>query len=336
MPIISVILPVYNGERTIQETIASVLRQTFSDFELIVINDGSQDSTLDIVKRIPDPRLKVLSYPNAGLAASRNRGIAQAVGDYIAFIDADDLWTPDKLEAQFQALQNNPHAALAYSWTDFIDESSQFIHTGSHLTVNGNAYAHLLLVNFLENGSNPLIRQPILTQVAGFDESLSAAEDWDLWLRLAANYPFVCVPKPQILYRVSLTSMTANVTRQKRETLKVIKRAFAQAPESLNYIKQPSMANLYKYFTFKVLEGYPARQNGLQASQFLAQALINDPTLLHKRVIWKVILKIIIVTLLPAQLAQICLNYLQQRANVSALLVHIKTDLSSEELSQLS
>lgn len=336
MPIISVILPVYNGERTIQETIVSVLRQTFSDFELIVINDGSQDSTLDIVKRIPDPRLKIVSYPNAGLAASRNRGIAQAVSKYIAFIDADDLWTVDKLEAQFQALQNHPKAALAYSWTDFIDESSRFIHTGSHLTVNGDAYAHLLLVNFVENGSNPLIRKSILTQMGGFDESLSAAEDWDLWLRLAAKYPFVCVPKAQILYRVSLTSMTANVTRQKRETIKVIERAFAQAPESLQYLKQPSMANLYKYFTFKMLEGYPVRQNGLQASQFLAQALINEPTLLHKRVIWKVILKIMIITLLPAQLAQKFLNHLQHRVNVSALLVHIKTDLSSPELYRLN
>src|SRR4028119_812278 len=112
MSLISVIIPVYNGEKTIQETIESVLNQTFTDFELIVINDGSQDATLEIVERIQDSRLKVLSYPNAGQAASRNRGLSHASGEYISFIDADDLWTPDKLEAQLRALQDNPQAAV--------------------------------------------------------------------------------------------------------------------------------------------------------------------------------------------------------------------------------
>src|SRR5574338_867068 len=123
MPTISVILPVYNGEKTIQETIESVLQQTFEDFELIIINDGSQDATLHQVSTLSDARIKVFSYPNAGVSASRNRGIAQAEGEYIAFIDADDLWTPDKLGAQFKTLQTNPQVAVAYSWTNWIDES---------------------------------------------------------------------------------------------------------------------------------------------------------------------------------------------------------------------
>ncbi len=100
MPKISVIIPVYNAEETIKETLESVLSQTFSQFEIIVINDGSQDKTLEIVSRILDPRLKVLSYPNAGVSVSRNRGISQAAGEYVSFLDADDLWTPDKLETQ--------------------------------------------------------------------------------------------------------------------------------------------------------------------------------------------------------------------------------------------
>ncbi|WP_329607065.1 glycosyltransferase family A protein [Planktothrix agardhii] len=103
MPLISVIIPAYNAEKTIQETIYSVLKQTWQDFELIVINDGSQDATLEVLSSIQDPRLRILSYSNAGLASSRNRGITEATGEYISFMDADDLWTPDKLEAQFQA-----------------------------------------------------------------------------------------------------------------------------------------------------------------------------------------------------------------------------------------
>src|SRR4028118_1589922 len=158
MPLISVIIPVYNGEKTIRETIESILNQTFTDFELIVINDGSQDATLEIVECIQDSRLKVFSYPNAGQAASRNQGISHACGRYISFIDADDLWAPDKLEAQLKALQANPQAAVAYSWTKCIDELGQFSRRGSHISATGNVYGKLLLIDFIENGSNPLIR----------------------------------------------------------------------------------------------------------------------------------------------------------------------------------
>src|SRR5919199_2454966 len=254
MPSISVIIPVYNGEKTIKETIESVLKQTFKDFELLVINDGSQDATLDIVNRIQDPRLKVFSYPNAGQSTSRNRGIELAVGEYISFIDADDLWTPDKLEAQVKALQENPQAAVAYSWTDWIDQSSQLIGKGSYITENGEVFAKLLLNDFVANGSNCLIRRQALIEVGGFDESVTPAEDWDLWLRLAARYEFVVVPSPQILYRISPNSASFDVWKMEASSLKVIEKAFAQAPESLRPLKKKSLGNRYKYLTYKSIE----------------------------------------------------------------------------------
>jgi len=100
--------------------------QIYSNFELIVIDDGSNDSTLDVIKNIQDSRLKVFPYPSAGSAAvSRNRGFSMLLVSLLLFLDADDLWTPDKLEAQLAALQENP-PAVAYSWVDRIDESSQF------------------------------------------------------------------------------------------------------------------------------------------------------------------------------------------------------------------
>jgi glycosyltransferase involved in cell wall biosynthesis len=330
MPLISVIIPVYNGEQTIRETIESVLEQTFSDFELLVIDDGSHDSTLEIISHIKDPRLKVFSYPNAGLAVSRNRGIAHASGEYISFIDADDLWTSDKLESQFRRLQENPEAALAYSWTDFIDESSQFVRTGSHLTTNGDAYANLLLINFLENGSNPLIRREALNQVGGFDESLTASEDWDLWLRLAAHYNFITISYPQILYRISANSMTANVAKQERQTLIVIEQAFSQAPQSLQYLKPYSISNIYKYLTVKALEGLPERQKGVLAARFFWNSIINDPSLLRTRVIWKVLLRVAVVVVLPPKLTKLLLNNIKSLFDINALLVHIKTKLPSK------
>lgn len=113
LPRISVIIPAYNSENTIIHTINSVLNQTFTDLELIVINDGSQDSTLDIVKQIQDPRIKVFSYSNAGGNVSRNRGLKLAVGEFVSFLDADDLWTPNKLESQLKALEKNLSAKVA-------------------------------------------------------------------------------------------------------------------------------------------------------------------------------------------------------------------------------
>jgi len=300
MPKISVVIPVYNGEKTIQKTIESVLKQTWQDFELIVINDGSQDATLEILSSIQDPRLQILSYDNAGLASSRNRGIDQAQGEFISFLDADDLWTSDKLEAQFQALQEHPEAAVAYSWTDYIDQLSQFLHSGRHITINGNVYQHLLVNNFLENGSNPLIRKQALNQVGKFDTSLKAGEDWDMWLRLAVHYQFVAVPLPQILYRVSADSMSSQIKNQEIECLKVIEKTFKSAPESQQNLKCLSLSNLYKYLTFKAIEDSPSRQNAGIAAYCLWQYCKYKPELLLKpQIIISVTIKIILMFFQP-------------------------------------
>ena len=291
---ISVIIPVFNGEATIGETIDSILNQTFKDIEIIIINDGSTDATLETIKKISDSRIKIFSYPNAGLSARRNRGIYQAKGEYISFIDADDLWTADKLELQWQALQKNPQAALAYSWTDYIDESSKFLKSGRRIKVNGDAFSKLLVTNFLENGSNPLIRQQAMEKVGGFDESLCAAEDKDMWLRLAANYEFVCVEKPQILYRTSTTSMSTNLKRQETESLKVIERAFSNPKaEKLQHLKKQSLSHLYQYLTFKAIEAPLKQRQTLNAIYFWWNWIKNNPAVIkNKRLIIIAILKI--------------------------------------------
>ena len=305
MPLISVIIPVYNSEKTIRETLEAVLKQTFSDFEVIVINDGSKDSTLEIISSIQDSRLKVFSYPNSGISPSRNRGFFHASGEFIAFLDHDDLWTPDKLESQLRALQENSQAAVAYSWTDLIDESSRFRGECSRTNVNGNAHAKLLSANFLHTASNPLIRKEALIQVGGFDESVFGPEDWDLFLRLAAHYHFVAVPHAQVLFRVTAGSASTNVSRQEAESLKVIERAFNQAPESLQHLKKYSLSNLYMYLTFKALEVPSGRQNGFTAARCLRLAVRNDPSLLRRRqTLLKALFKITAVVLLPPQQSQ--------------------------------
>ncbi|MCL1471489.1 glycosyltransferase [Argonema antarcticum] len=326
MPLISVVIPVYNGEKTVRETSESVLSQTFKDFELIVINDGSTDKTIEIISRIQDERLKVFSYPNAGLAASRNRGISLAKGEYISFIDADDMWTPDKLEGQLKALQENPQAAVAYSWSDCIDESSKNFRSGTYLTFNGDVYENLLLTNFVDNGSNALIRKEVFSEVGGFDESLKSGEDWDMWLRLAAKYHFVAVSKPQILYRITASSMSANLVRMEAETMQVIAQAFDRAPASLQYLKPLTKGNIYKYLLFKALDLTPSRKRGLEGVRFLWYAVKYDPALLRRRVIWKILLRILVVTVLPSKQAEVLFNKLERAADITTIFIHSRRE----------
>lgn len=291
MAIISVIIPAYNAEKTIQETINSVLNQTFQDFEIIVINDGSTDSTLNIVSGINDPRIKIFSYPNSGAAVSRNRGFDVANGEYIALLDADDLWTSDKLEAQYNALKSHPQASVVYSWTDYINESGQFLQSGRHLAFQGNVYPELLVKNFLENGSNPLIRRQTVIKIGGFDESLLGGQDWDFYIRLAQNYEFVVVPKVQILYRVSSQSISSQLERQEKQCLQVIQKAFSQAPLFLQPLKKQSLAHLYKYLAWKSLTNLENKKRGYQTAGYLWEYAIGEPEILRQ---WKFLLIMLI------------------------------------------
>ncbi|WP_017663477.1 glycosyltransferase [Baaleninema simplex] len=253
-PKISVVVPAYNCETTVRATLDSLFNQTFKDFEVLVVDDSSTDDTLNAVKAIEDPRLRVFSYPNAGPAATRNRGFNHILGQYVSFIDADDLWTPDKLAAQLEALDANPDAAVAYSWTDYIDESGQVLRPGSHLSVSGDVLSHLLLADFLENGSNALIRRDAFAAVEGFDESFTVAHDWDLFLRLAYRYFFVCVEKAQILYRLTAASVSSKVVRQEQFCLKVLDRAYHSAPQAFQSLRSQSLTNLYHYLTYRALQ----------------------------------------------------------------------------------
>ncbi|MBP0012702.1 MAG: glycosyltransferase [Roseofilum sp. SBFL] len=328
MPLISVIIPAYNSEKTIAETVESVLKQTFADFELIVINDGSTDGTLEVLSRIQDPRLKVFSHPNAGSNPSRNRGFAQSSGEYIAFLDADDLWTPDKLEAQLNALQENPQAAVAHSWCNLIDESSKFLSRGGYCTANGDVYPHLLLVDILENGSNPLIRREALNKVGAFDESLPAGQDWDLYLRLAAQYHFITVERPQISYRISSHSLSSNVVKLESGCLQVITKAFNQAPDVLQYLKPYTLGNLYNYLIYKALSGYPDRKKALNALRFTVMFARNQPSFMQKKLFWKIGLRMAIVGLLPPQKAVALLDKIGKFGNINNLLEYIINDPS--------
>ncbi|PSB10599.1 glycosyl transferase family A [Pleurocapsa sp. CCALA 161] len=250
MPTISVVIPTYNSETTIQETIESVQKQTFSDFEIIVIDDGSQDGTIELVKSLVklEPRLKIFCYENAGVAVARNRGIELAQGEFISLLDADDLWTPDKLELQLKALKDHPQAGVAYSWTNPIDEQGKILFLGTRPIWEGNVYGKLLQTNFLSNGSNILVRREAIESICGFPTDFPVASDWDFYLKLAFKCSFVVVPQYQILYRQRSNSMSSNIEVLMQENCAVLEKAYYIAPAELKSSRNKNLSNLYFYF----------------------------------------------------------------------------------------
>lgn len=338
MPQISVIIPVYNGENTISKTIASVLAQTFTDLEIIVINDGSSDRTAKVVQQITDPRVSIYDYPNGGPATSRNRGIIKSQGEYLSFIDGDDLWTQDKLEIQYQALQDYPQAAVAYSGTDWIDEQGIFLRHASAPGPSGNIYAYALLYNLFGSGSNFLVRREALFAIRAsvedfnsfFDEFTKPSEDWDLCIRLAEKYEFIAVSQVQILYRRSLNSLSSQLVQQERGTLRALKKAFNQAPANLQYLRRPSLTNIYRYISYKSLEGVPSSQRGWQGLKLLIKMLFSDITPIRQKVTWKVLTRILMMLFFPAKLQLIILSKFPALSKIEHFLsytyIHIYRD----------
>jgi glycosyltransferase involved in cell wall biosynthesis len=309
MPTISVIVPAYNSQNTILETIASIQKQTFTDFELIVIDDGSSDRTLELIQTVRDPRIQVASYENGGVSVARNRGISLSTGEYITFIDADDLWTPDKLELQLKALQQHPAAGVAYSWTCFMDRQGKFFHDDRPIYFEGNVYAELLKTNFLLSGSNPLIRRTALADVGEFDSTLTHAEEWDLYLRLAAKYNFVVVPKTQIFYRQTAGSASAKIEVMEKDAIRVIDRAFQLAPAQLQFLKNQSLAHLYRYLAHLYLTKIPGATAAGVAWHKLQMAIQLQPRILINRKVQTLLVKLLLIQLLSPKLA----NYLLQK-----------------------
>jgi glycosyltransferase involved in cell wall biosynthesis len=304
MATISVIIPAYNAECTILETIASVQEQTFSDFEVIVINDGSTDRTLERLATVKDSRLKVVSYENGGVSVARNHGMAHATGEFISFIDADDLWTLDKLELQLAALQKHPEAGVAYSWTSNMSDEGKSFDIGHSPIFTGNVYPELLVTNFIANGSNLLIRREAIESVGDFDPALSGCADWDFYVRLAARWHFVVVPKLQILYRQSSGSMSSKIETMEKENIFVIEKIFQTAPPELQSLKNQSLAIMYQYLAGMCL----ARVNNLsevkQASQKLQMAVRLYPQILLDRLTQRYVIKCLLMQLVTPKLGK--------------------------------
>lgn len=282
MATISIIIPSYNAESLILKTIDSVQKQTFSDWELIIIDDGSTDKTVSKIKTIKDERIHLFCYENGGVAMARNRGISLAKGKFISFLDCDDLWTKDKLKDQLSALKNNPDADVAYSWViDFFTDIPNSSKPRKPIFFSGNVYPQMLVYNFLANGSNILVRRETVERIGGFDVTYNPSEDWNFYIRLAKECSFVLVPKHQILYRQSTTSMSSNnIQKLEKGGLLVIENAYESAPSHLQYLKRKSLALFYEYCAQRYLQSSIDRSYAQQIVLKLRDAIALYPPVL--------------------------------------------------------
>ena len=198
-PLVSVIIPTYNRGWTIKEAIDSVLAQSFIDFELIVVDDGSTDDTSEILDSYRDD-IKVLSQENNGVSAARNRGVATASGIFIAFLDSDDLWLPEKLSSQVDFFNSNPDALICQTEEIWVRNNMRVNPKKRHKKPWGMIFEPSLDL-CLVSPSAVMIRRSLFEEVGVFDETLPACEDYDLWLRISCRYPVFLIDTPLIIKR---------------------------------------------------------------------------------------------------------------------------------------
>ena len=244
MPKVTVVIPAYNAMTYLPETLGSVLKQTFTDFEVLIVNDGSIDSIATWASAITDPRVQLISQDNQGLPGTRNTGIAHAQGKYIAFLDADDLWEPTKLEKQVQCFQESQNAGVVYTWSLLVDEYGKPTGRIFASQAEGNVWRQLLETDVISNGSSAMVRRDCFEAVGVFDRTLTSAEDLDMWLRIAVQYPFAVVKEPLTLYRQYSSSMSKNRQRMFQNLQTVIEKAFKAAPKEMLYLRNRAYASI--------------------------------------------------------------------------------------------
>ncbi|RYE37796.1 MAG: glycosyltransferase family 2 protein, partial [Hyphomicrobiales bacterium] len=208
---ISVIIPAYNASRTLAETLDSVARQTRTPFEVVVVDDGSSDDTVEVARRFTDilPRLQVISVPNGGVSRARNIAIAASSGDIIAPLDADDLWHPTYLERTCTTLERlGPGAGFAYCFWRGVDFEGRVASLNEVVIVEGIGFYRLLAHNYVGNGSNYVMWRHRLEAIGTFDERLLGNEDFNVQVRLAWTGPVGAVPERLVGYRNSPNSLS--------------------------------------------------------------------------------------------------------------------------------
>ncbi|PZO14602.1 MAG: glycosyl transferase family 2 [Leptolyngbya foveolarum] len=280
-PLVSVIIPAYNAERFIARTLSSVLKQTYQNLEIIIVDDGSNDGTAEIIQQYQkiDNRLILLQQANAGVAAARNLAICHAKGELIAPLDADDIWYPQNIEKQVQCMMAaSARVGLVYAWSVDLDKEDALVGRVQASRIEGQVYTTLLLHDFIANASSVLMRRCCLDKVGDYDSSLKAncgqgGEDWEIYLRIAEDYEFKVVPEFLIGYRKLPDSMSKDcdqMAKSRQLIWQAIRKKYPNAPTALERL---SNGSFYLYLADQCCK---SGQHD-KVLYWLSQALRSDP-----------------------------------------------------------
>lgn len=253
-PKISVIMSVYNGERHLSEAIESIICQTYTEFELIIINDGSLDKTVDVIKSFSDPRIVFLENKNnIGLAASLNKGILEAKGGYIVRMDADDVSLPNRLQLQYEFMQNNPDITVCGSSLVIYDSpDNQWKPPCTHEEIN----VRMLFECCLYHPSVIFRKDDVMDGSGGYDATFSCSQDYDLWQRLSrvSTIRFANLAEPLIRYRVYTDIDRSDYKFKQKELAKIIKNNYLKQLEIYPSAQDYSYHQLFACFDIKSFE----------------------------------------------------------------------------------
>jgi cellulose synthase/poly-beta-1,6-N-acetylglucosamine synthase-like glycosyltransferase len=235
-PLVSVVVPAWNAELTIEQTLRSVASQTYRNLEILIVDDGSTDQTAAVAEQFcaAEPRGRLIRKENGGVASARNRGIAEAKGEWIAPVDADDLWHPTKIQKQLavaRAASDRP--GFVYCWRRLIDRDGRIVASGLRCAFEGSAFTRLGYVNAVECGSSLLIARKVLLEIGGYDETLRArhaqgCEDMLLQLKIARRFPIAVVREHLVAWRLHDTNMSSDFDQMARSFSLVLQKLAAE------------------------------------------------------------------------------------------------------------
>lgn len=291
-PIVTVIMPVYNTENYVRAAIQSVLDQTFVDFELLIIDDQGTDRSIDICRQFGDPRLRIISQENRGLAGARNTGIRHAQGKYIALLDSDDLWHLDKLARHVAHLEENPEVGVSYAASRMIDDDGRELSIVQRPKLKAIRPEIIFTRNPVGNGSAPVLRREAFEAIAHmgqrvgeqdyFDESFRQSEDIECWVRIAltTDWKFEGITGELTYYRVNSGGLSANTIRQFETWLRVRNKVRIMAPEFARKWERAAEAYQLRYLarrSVRTLDRGLAIRLALKAMGCYPKMLLLEP-----------------------------------------------------------
>lgn len=292
-PLVSVVMPIYGVEKFVAEAVDSVLSQTFTDFEFIIVDDVSPDDSRKICEAYDDERIRIVIHEkNRGLAGARNTGIRHARGRYIALLDSDDKWTMDKLEKHVEHLNNAPNVGVSFARSIFMNEDGELMNTYQMPKLSGITPEHLLCRNPIGNGSAPVIRKAVFNDIAFqadfygetedyfFDDRFRQSEDIECWIRIASltEWDIEGLSDPLTVYRLNSGSLSANIPKQLATWEAVMKKAEEHSPELVARAGGLARAYQLRYLSRQAIR----LQDGKMALSLVAQAIKQSPSILWR------------------------------------------------------